>query len=424
MNIAALAYETIQVDVQYYDAAERQKLLRYPTRAVMEELVKEPLEVPKEEFLTYYLFHRIKLGTPGYQDYATVSRRLHYWLSAIGECIDYEGNTIRTPEGAERQLTEVSEHVGEAVGLALMNRIHGLTEADWRPIPEQRGRGSAPSFDFQIASDGEHFVQVETKGSSVSDNRLLSDAFRAQKRKIDEKKAKLAALGKQGQDTHPASLRYGTITVVDGRKDGSVRCLLTDPPPDPTDDTPQRFKLLNRMRHLRDWISFISPRSPLAAALATRLADLEAVANPFELGGVPLRRGNGEPFEFEPFDSVTRRHSTFMASKSRVTDGPAGGAVVQLLDSELLFLGIREELLTLATSQEFEEILRYKAEIGSINKAVECTFSARRFLGLRLPPSVGQSAAQIGGYFHFRLRGTLRYSPEGLVFGILPLPEE
>lgn len=305
-----------------------------------------------------------------------------------------------------------------------MNRIHGLTEADWRPIPEQRGRRAAPSFDFQIASDGEHFVQVESKGSSVLDNRLLSDAVRAQKRKIDEKKAKLAALGKQGQDPHPASLRYGTMTVVDGRKDGSVRCLLTDPPPDPADDTPQRFKLLNRLRHLRDWISFINPRSPLAAALAARLADLEAVENPFKLGGVPLRRGNGEPFEFETFSPSTRRHSTFMASKSWVADGPAGGVVVQLSEREFLFLGIREQLLTLATAQEFEEIARYKAEVGSLDKTVECTFSVGRFRRLRLPPSVSQSAAQIGGYFHFRLPGTMRYSSEGLVFGILPLPEE
>lgn len=98
MNIAALAHEIIQVDVAHYGAAERQKLLRYPTRTVMQELVEKPLEVPKAEFLTYYLFHRIKLGTPGYQDYAPVSRRLHSWLGAIGECIDYDGNTIRTPE--------------------------------------------------------------------------------------------------------------------------------------------------------------------------------------------------------------------------------------------------------------------------------------------------------------------------------------
>lgn len=424
MNIAAPAHATIVVDVQFYDTEEKRKLLDYHTAAVMQRLVADPIEVPKAEFLTYYLFHRIKLGTADYQDYQSVAKRLYLWLGAIGECIDYQGNSVRTPEGAARQLTEVSEHIGEAIGLAVMNRIHGLTEADWRPIPEQRGRGAAPSFDFQLASDGESFIQVETKGSSVYDNRVLSEAVKAQKRKIDEKKQKLSALTKQGNDPHPASLRYGTLTAVDARENGNIRCWLTDPPPEPVDDTPQRFKLLNRMRHLRDWIAFISPRSPLAAAVATRVADLEAMANPFELGGVPLRRGSGEPFQFEPFNFATRRHSTFMASKSRVTDGPAGGVVVQLSGSELLFLGIREQLLTLATNQEFQDIERYKADVDSLNKIVECTFSVGRFRGLRLPPSVRQSATQTGGYFHFPLRGTLHYSAEGLVFGLLPLPQQ
>lgn len=318
-----------------------------------------------------------------------------------------------------RQLTEVSEHVGEAIGLAVMNRIHGLTEADWGPIPEQRGRGAAQSFDFQLASDGESFVQVETKGSSVDDNRSLVKAVKAQKRNIDKKKRNLAALAKIGNDLHPASLRYGTITVVDARKDGNIRCWLTDPPPSQVDDTPQRFKLLNRVRHLRDWITFISSRSPLAAALATRVAALEAMTDPFELDGVPLRQGNDEPFNF-----ATRRHSTFLASKSRVTDGPAGGVVVQLSDRELLFLGIREQILILASEQQFDGIIRYKAEVGSLTKTIECRFSTRRFQSLRLPPAFRQSTTQTGGDFHFRLRGTLHYSAEGLVFGILPLPPQ
>src|SRR5581483_6017547 len=311
MTIAALAQATILVDVQFYDAMEKMKLLRYHTAPVLEALVAKPAEIPKAEFLSYYLFHRIKLGQPGYQDYRSVGEKLHLWLSAIGECIDCQGDTLRRPEGAVRQLTEVSEHVGEAIGLAVMNRVHNLTEADWLPIPESRGRGAPPSFDFQIASDGESFVQVETKGSSVEDNRQLSSVVAAQKRKIDEKKAKLIALAKQGKDPHPSSLRYGTITVVDGRKAGNVRCLLTDPPPDQVDEDPRRFRLLNRVRHLRDWISFISPRSSVAAALATRVADMEVMENPFELNGEPLRRGNGRLFGFESFNFITRRHSTF-----------------------------------------------------------------------------------------------------------------
>lgn len=424
MNAPALALDTIKVEVAFYDDAEKKKLEKYPTASVMQALVAKPLEIHKAEFLTYYLFHRIKLGTEGYRDYDSVAKKVHLWLGALGECIDYEDGTVRTPRGATQQLTEVSEHVGEAIGLSVMNRIHGLTEADWAPLPEERGRNARPSFDFQIASDGRHFVQVETKGSSVADNRVLSDAVKEQKRRIDKKKAKLAELAKKGDDPNPAGLRYGTIAVVDARKDGNVRCLLTDPPPDQLDEDPARFRLLNRMRRLRDWICFLSPRSALAAALATRVADLEALADPFELDGVPLLRGTGEPFDIKPYGVTDWRHSTFMASKSRVTDGPAGGVVIQLSERELFFFGIRENLLVMAANQKFGALTDYKAEVDSMRKTIDCTFSAGRYPSLDLPPSISDSATKTGGYVHFPLNGKLNYSREGLVFGILPLPEK
>ncbi len=422
MNAPALALDTIQVDVAFYDAAEKAKLMAYPTASVMEELVTKPLEIPKAEFLTYYLFHRIKLGTEDYRNYSSVAKKVHRWLGAIGECIDYENGSVRTPSGVTRQLNEVSEHVGEAIGLSVVNRIHGLTEADWAPIPEERGRGARPSFDFQIASDGIQFVQVEAKGSSVTDNRALSKTVKVQKRKIDKKKAKLAALAEKNEESNPASLRYGTITVIDARQDGNVRCLLTDPPFDQMDEDPVRFRLLSRMSRLRDWICFLSPRSNLATALATRVAALEALNNPFKLNDVPLLRGTGEPFCIQPYEIRTGCHSFFMASKSRVTDGPAGGVVVQLSERELFFVGIREELLVIAANQQFEELIQYKAPVASMSKTIDCTFSAGRYSRLVLPPSIRNSSRIIGGYAHFSLSGKLNYSPEGLVFGILPLP--
>ncbi len=67
-------------------------------------------------------------------------------------------------------------------------------------------------------------MQVETKGSSVEDNRILNEAVKAQKKRIDKKKAKLRKLEESGHDPNPASLRYGTIAVVDRHTDGVVRC--------------------------------------------------------------------------------------------------------------------------------------------------------------------------------------------------------
>ena len=389
----------------------------------MQELVKRPIEVPTSEFLSYFLFHRKRAGIPGYQSLNAIGYKLHVAMSILDGAIEFNGHSICTAEGVLQQLTEISEHMGEAIGLSVVSRIHDLTEADWKPIEERRGRGASPTFDFQLASDGHHFVQVENKGSSVADNRILDDAIKAQKRRIADKKLKLRELGEKGSDPNPASLRYGTITAVDPRKDGNARCLLADPPPREVDDDPRRFRLLQRMRFLRDWISFISVRSQLASALSTRVADLEVMRDPFELDRIPLRKGNGERFEFEPFN-IVRSHSSFFASKSRITDGPAGGVVLQLAKQALFLAGIREELVTIATDQSFERVNAYRAATGTLDKTVECVFSKGRFRSLRLPASVRDRAKESAGYLVIRLRGKIHYSPAGLVFGVLALPSE
>ena len=182
-------------------------------------------------------------------------------------------------------------------------------------------------------------MQVENKGSAALDNRGLEDSVKARSPAVvAKKKGKLRERAVTGSDPYPASIQdYPTITVVDSRKDGNVRCLLTDPPPDPREDTPRRFRLVQRMRFIRDWVSFISPRSQLAAALSTRVAALENMRDPFELNGVHLVRGNGRPFDFAPYRPLGQ-HSTFSGHRSRVTDGPAGGEVVRLSENALFLL--------------------------------------------------------------------------------------
>ncbi len=420
-----LTQGTIKIDVSFYDDAQRQILLNYPTAPAITEIVEHGIEIPTSEFLAYYLFHRKRLGTPDYRDYNAIGRKLNVALASLDGCIEFNGRSINTVSGVRRQLNEVSEHVGEAVGLSVVSRIHGLTEADWAPISEQHGRRASPTFDFQLASDGGQFVQLENKGSSVDDNRRLSQAIYTHRHSIDEKKRTLQTLAPQNRDPYPAGIRYGTITAVDPRHEGIVKCWLVDPPSEDIEDTPRRRRLLLRVSFLRDWISFISPRSQLASALSTRLADLESLRDPFELDGIPLRRGNNEPFDYWPYAiSGYGSHSSFMLNKSLITDGPAGGIVVKLTDNSLFLLGIREDLLILATGQDFDNIMAFKSESGTIRKNVECVFSKGRYSRLRLPTSFGSSISESGGYIRFRLQGTIHYSPSGLVFGVLPLPEE
>ncbi len=420
-----IAQGTIRIDVSFYNDDQRRILLNYPTAPAIRELAEQGIEIPTSEFLAYYLFHRKRPGTYGYRDYSEIGRKLYVALASLDGCIEFNGHSINTASGVRRQLNEISEHIGEAVGLSVVSRIHGVIEADWSPIPEQRGHGASPSFDYQLASDGHSFIQVENKGSSVDDNRRLSENIYAHKRSIDGKKRTLQGLATQNRDPYPAVIRYGTISAVDPRRDGNVKCWLLDPPVDTIEDTPKRYRLLQRMRFLRDWISFISPRSQLASALSTRLADLGTLRDPFELNGIPLRRGNDEPFEYLPYSIAGYGdHSTFMMNKSKVTDGPAGGIVMQLSDKALFFVGIREDLLTLVTDQDFESVIKFKAESATITKTVECTFSKGRYLRLKLPASYRQSIDRTSTYVGFKLQGNLHYSPGGIVFGVLPLTEK
>lgn len=220
-------------------------------------------------------------------------------------------------------------------------------------------------------------------------------------------------------NTHATSLRYGTITVLDPRRDGNVRCWLTDPPTDIALN-PSVFRLIQRMRFLRDWISFISPRSHLAVALATRVAALEALQNPFELDRVPLLRGNAQPFELIPFDRYGE-HSRFLAGKSKIVDGPAGGEIVRVSNQALFLLGIREELLLIAADQNFERLLAYSAPTGTIQKVIECNLSASRARSIGLLPSIFEERQRGSQSVRFWATGNIQYSPAGLVFGLIPV---
>ncbi len=244
----------VRVDVAFYDEAERAKLLAYSTGQTIEALVRAPIDVPMAEFLAYYLFHRKRLGSPGFRDLAAIGRKLGAALAHLDGCVTFNGHSIRTADGVGHQLTEVSEHIGESIGLSVVSRIHGLNEADWAPIPEQRGRTAQPSFDFELsvpspvdgprdialpesvrgleraveddtASDGNSLVQVENKGSSAIDNREHSPAVVAQKRKIDKKKAKL-----RSANVTASTIRYGTIAVVDRLRNELQRCGIREKP--------------------------------------------------------------------------------------------------------------------------------------------------------------------------------------------------
>jgi hypothetical protein len=406
---------SIRVEVAYYDEHEQHKLDGYPSAAAIREMVSSGVTIPVSEFLTYYLFYRKRPGKPGYRSYPELSTKVHQAIMELDGWVDHNGTSICASVGTAPFSNPVSERLGEALALPIVGRLHGLTEADWDKIPE----GTHTTFDYQIASDGKRAVEVEAKGSCININDgHRPNAISKHKQNLDRKKANVAERLASAGPAYAGAVRYGAIGSIDRRPDGIARCLLTDPPADPPSRSPRSIRLLNRMGYIRDQIQFVAPHSHLATALNTRMAALQALADPRQLDGVPLVKASGEPFSFSEYGREWR-HSTFMANRCHIEDGPAGGTIVGLGGAAMFFYGFQERLLALAAEQRFDELESYDFGSVSVAKVVRCIVSAREAERLDLPDELRPRSPTQSGRVEFEARGTLLYSRGGIVFGIV-----
>jgi len=269
----------ITISVDYYNPEEKQSLLRYTAANEISKIVSEPLVISTAEFLTYYLFDRQRDNPTVYSNYKTIRKKIGLALGEIHGFIGFNSHSIRLDPTLTRPRKLVTQFVAESIGLSVVGRFHGLIESDWIAIPE----GGKKTFDYEIASTGKEIIQVEAKGSSVKDNQNPDDKkVKRQKALLDLKKKNLKYLKDEGKDPHPANIRYGTITAIDPREDGVVKCWLTDPDSEPIKYTPERLRLFARLKFLRDLIVLISPRSQFASALNTRIGCLEHIRNILE----------------------------------------------------------------------------------------------------------------------------------------------
>ena len=178
----------VQVEVRYYDDEQKEKLLFYPSAKKQKEIVDGTIKIPTEEFLTYYLFHKKRPGKVGFRSYSELGSKIGVALADLEGFIQFNGDSISVPEDVGYQDNAIAEHIGESIGLSVINRIHGLTEADWDKIPEIRGSKGEKTFDYQVASDGKNTIEVETKGSCPYDSAVKTSSIRSHKRSILEKK--------------------------------------------------------------------------------------------------------------------------------------------------------------------------------------------------------------------------------------------
>jgi hypothetical protein len=173
------------------------------------------------------------------------------------------------------------------------------------------------------------------------------------------------------------------------------------------------------MSFLSYWVSLVSPRSQLAAVLATRSADLNQVNNPFELDRSPLRNQFAEPISYP--EIADTGYSTFFSTRSTIVDGDAGGVLAKWTENGLLFLGFRKEIVPLVAEQDFAAILNYKFEPGQRKVSVNCVLGVGRFKSMKLQDRVKSRSSN--NYAYFTLTGLVQFTTSGLAFGVLPLTQ-
>jgi hypothetical protein len=154
----------VEVKVEYYDSEQEALLAGSPAVQGLRSVVGSTIKIPIAEFLGNYLLYRKRANVPGYRSYEEIVDKAPVALNDMDSFVVFNGKAIHSAVDPVDQIGSVTEHIGEAVGLAVVNRIHQTTMADWDRTAQERGHGAAKTLDWQIGSDGHVSIELETKG--------------------------------------------------------------------------------------------------------------------------------------------------------------------------------------------------------------------------------------------------------------------
>lgn len=220
----------LQLSINYYNDEEAKLFKAYNNYSVIAQMIRHNLVISEDEFKSYMLFTE-QANENGFRTYQELKNRVQHRLGDIDDYLDLTSGTITTKKSSERlSNTGMTERIGVSLGLNVINKFHGLTEADWAITPNVYiGGKRMKDFDYQIsmASDGSRFIQVENKGSINDDNNYKTSSVSNHYSSIKGKKESILDREKvQGIARHQ-NIYYGTISVLDNHNTAKV--WLVDP---------------------------------------------------------------------------------------------------------------------------------------------------------------------------------------------------
>ena len=387
----------LKINVEYYNDHHHQLIQQYECAESIDRIIQHGLEVDKDEVVTYSIFKEQK-NRHGWKNYHDLRKRLPERLKKIKDYYNLDGNTIQSrfsPDEAEE-----TESLGISVGLIIMNRVFGLHEADWEKIPIVNDK---KTLDYEIASNGDHFIQVETKGSIFTESpfpRRYNFKSHIEEKKADEK---------SHNNSH--SILFGTITGFPTDSNSHTTCHILDPLPEEISEDPAKYKLLSRLHFYHKNLALIS-RSNILIALGNRIAAIQAVTDYNSLDGITLKTIDGYEFNTPP-PSVYNRVVIEDIDYSIV------GRIFPLSDREFFFFGFDIDLYQLIVFQDFSDITSFSSSLINYNMdsvVLSHDFSIEDFVDFQIPDSA--TIDEKNKTIRLELVGNLFPMDSGRVIGI------
>jgi len=397
--------QEVRFNIDYFNDAHRDKLMKHKYANRIKHLVDFGLSEKEKEFLVYAMFTE-QDGRPRFRNYSELRRLVPSRIQLLKDYIDTSNGTVRSLVPARKN--KVTERVGVATALLVMNGVFDVHRADWERIPETSRR---KTMDFQLASDGTDFILVEAKGTVFETGNLHRDSGLEQHIK-DKKVAHLAG------NPNLTSL-FGVITGIPCQSDKTTQCLLLDPLFEDIEMDPAKYQLLSRLYYYSRILRVIS-RGQLVRALLNRIEVLKRSSNYIEFDGLPLVDIYEEPIIPPPENTSSIWNKTVVKDK-------IVGQMFPISKTDFFYFAIDMVIYRLMVEQDFKAIRNFRSTLSE--QFIRSVIYDNVIVDIR---DLKNYAITYSSFEKFEeekkvimiLTGNVNYSPSGQVIGIFRLPEE
>jgi hypothetical protein len=356
----------LKLSVDYYNAAEKTLFQSYPNFAALSGILNREILISEAEFVSYMMFTE-QADEDGWRTYPELKDRVQNRLGDIEDILDFSKGSIQSKKSSQRMnASKMTERIGVSLGINVVNKFHGLTEADWAITDDVYiGGKRIKDFDYEIpiASDGTKFIQVENKGAVIDDNSYKTPSVSEHYSSIKAKKNSILAREQaQGIPRHQ-NVYYGTIGVLDSQNTAKV--WLVDPPAFEVEWNPIKFKLISRLIYYSKVFSEIGIHNRFQIALDKRIHQLFTAKDINEFNRVPL--------------DVPLKTYTYIKNNNfvNINNTEAIGTFFFINSNEVFLLALTKVIIRLVLLQNFDGILEYDYKNAELSDKVIIELSAK-----------------------------------------------